>query len=130
MASPKDLRYTRDHEWARLEKDGDVVVGVTGYAQEALGDVVFVELPGVGDELTAGQPFGVVESVKTVSDLMSPCDGEVTDVNEDLNDTPEKVNEDAYGEGWIVRARPDSTDFLETLMDGKAYDAYVEAEAS
>ena len=130
MASPKDLRYTRDHEWARLEKDGDVVVGVTGYAQEALGDVVFVELPGVGDELTAGQPFGVVESVKTVSDLMSPCDGEVTDVNEDLNDTPEKVNEDAYGEGWIVRLRPDSTDFLDQLMDSAAYDSFVEALAS
>ncbi|MCA3748999.1 MAG: glycine cleavage system protein GcvH [Rubrobacter sp.] len=101
---PQDLLYTRTHEWARIEGD-TATVGITDHAQEELGDVVFVELPQVGSSVEAGEPFGTIESVKAVSDLYSPVSGEVVDVNNTLEESPEKVNEDPYGEGWLIRVR-------------------------
>ena len=101
---PQDLLYTRNHEWARIEGD-TATVGITDHAQEELGDVVFVELPQVGSSVEAGEPFGTIESVKAVSDLYSPVSGEVVDVNNTLEESPEKVNEDPYGEGWLIRVR-------------------------
>jgi glycine cleavage system H protein len=101
---PQDLVYTRTHEWARIEGD-TATVGITDHAQEELGDVVFVELPEVGSSVRAGEPFGTIESVKAVSDLYSPVSGEVAEVNTSLEESPEKVNEDPYGEGWLLRVR-------------------------
>lgn len=129
MSSPQDLRYTKEHEWARAETDGTLTIGITAHAQEALGDVVYVELPEVGQVLSIGDAFGVVESVKTVSDLYSPCDGEIVAVNEALPDTPENVNEDPYGAGWIIRIKPAAVGAVDALMDATAYDAHVAAEA-
>lgn len=104
MTFPSDLRYTREHEWAR-ESGGIVTVGITGYATDQLGDVVFVELPEVGRKLESGKPFGVVEAVKTVSDLYAPLAGEVVEINTALGDDPAVVNRDPYGEGWMVRIK-------------------------
>lgn len=104
MTIPADLKYTKDHEWVRI--DGDTATfGITDHAQEALGDIVFVELPEIGREVTAGEAYAVVESVKAVSDVFAPVAGEVIEVNGDLEGEPEKVNSDAYGEGWIARVR-------------------------
>lgn len=125
MGSPQNLRFTREHEWARLEADGTITVGITEHAQEALGDVVFVELPQVGDAVSKGQPFGVVESVKTVSDVYAPCDGEVVAVNDALTDTPEQVNASAFDGGWMIRLRPAGDDPLADLLDAAAYDAFA-----
>ena len=125
MASPGNLRYTDDHEWARPEADGTLTVGITHHAQEALGDVVFVDLPASGKTLAAKGTFGVVESVKTVSDLYAPCAGEVIAVNEALKDRPELVNHDCYGEGWIVKIRPAAGDALSGLKTADEYDAYL-----
>ena len=130
MSSPANLRYTKDHEWARIEDDGSVTVGITAHAQDSLGDVVFVELPEVGDELDDEDKFGVVESVKTVSDLFSPCAGTVVAINEALEDTPELVNSEPYASGWMVKITPRDSEALSNLMDAAAYDAFVEAEAS
>ena len=130
MGSPANLKYTKEHEWARVEADGTVTVGITDHAQDSLGDVVFVELPEVGDELQHEDKFGVVESVKTVSDLFSPCAGVVVAVNEALEDEPELVNSAVYDEGWMVRIEPADQSFLEELMDADAYDAFVDAEAN
>ena len=124
---PADLRYSEQDEWAR--GDGErVVVGITDFAQQQLGDVVFVELPEVGRALAAGEPFGVIESVKAVSDLYAPISGEVLEVNEALADRPELVNEDCYGEGWmlVVRAEPGA---LDALLDATAYAKHVDARA-
>ena len=129
MSSPSELKYTKEHEWARLESDGSLTVGITDHAQDALGDVVFVELPEVGDELAEEDKFGVVESVKTVSDLFSPCAGTVAAVNENLEDQPELVNSSPYGEGWMVRLTVEDASVLDSLMDSSAYDAFVAAEA-
>ena len=129
MGSPANLKYTKEHEWARMEADGSVTVGITEHAQDSLGDVVFVELPEVGDELGTDDKFGVVESVKTVSDLFSPCAGVILAINEALEDEPELVNSAAYEEGWMVRIQPSSADELDGLMDAEAYDAFVAAEA-
>ena len=127
MSNPKDLLYTEDHEWASI--DGDIVtVGITDHAQSALGDVVFVELPELDQMLNAGDPFGVVESVKAVNDLYSPCDGEVIEVNDQLNDQPELVNHDPFGNGWILKIRVSSDEAIAHLMDASKYDAHVEAE--
>ena len=104
MAVPEDLQYTRSHEWVRVE-DGVATVGITEHAQDELGDVVFVELPEQGATLAAGDSFGAVESVKAVSDLYAPVGGEVVEVNGALEDSPEKINEDPYGEGWILKLR-------------------------
>jgi glycine cleavage system H protein len=127
MEFPDDLRYTKDHEWLRLESN-EGIVGITDFAQDALGDVVFVELPAVGATLTQGQTFGVVESNKTVSDLFAPVSGRVVAVNQGLRDEPERVNRDPYGEGWMIRlalARREETD---ALLDAAAYHALVASE--
>jgi glycine cleavage system H protein len=118
--NPKNLRYTKDHEWARRD-GGGVVVGITAHAQEALGDVVYVELPKVGDTMTAGSPFGVVESTKAVSELFAPISGRVTKVNTALSDEPATLNTDPYGAGWIVEVQPSDPAQLDALMDADAY---------
>ena len=123
---PSDLRYTKDHEWVRVE--GDVAtVGITQYAADQLGDIVFVELPENGRELAQFATFGVVESVKTVSDLFAPLSGTVTDRNEELTGTPELVNSDPYGAGWMVRLRVTDEAQLGELLDSTAYDALTAA---
>lgn len=119
---PANLRYAESHEWVLDNKDGTVTVGITDHAQEALGDVVFVELPEVGQTLNKGQEFGVIESVKAASDLYSPIDGEVIEVNETLEDAPETVNEAPYEGGWIMKVRM-SGEAIEGLLDADAYQA-------
>lgn len=117
---PQNLKYTKEHEWARVEGNR-VVVGVTAHAQEALGDVVYVELPKVGATLTAGGQFGVIESTKAVSELFSPLTGKVVNVNEALSDNPQTVNSDPYGAGWILEIEPSDSKELAGLMDAAAY---------
>ncbi|MDI3317458.1 MAG: glycine cleavage system protein GcvH [Bacillota bacterium] len=128
MEVPQDLRYSREHEWVRLEEGGKARIGVTDYAQSQLGDVVYVELPEVGRHLKAGESLGVVESVKSVSDVYSPLSGTVLEVNGALSDSPEKVNQEPYGEGWMVRLEPDDPSEAEALLDADGYRALVEAE--
>lgn len=123
---PTDLKYTKDHEWLQPAADGTARVGITQYAQEALGDVVFVDLPEVGAAFAQGEEFGTVESVKTVSELNMPAAGEVLEVNGALEDHPEAVNEDPYGQGWMVKVR--LTGDLSGLLDAAAYEALVAAE--
>lgn len=118
---PSDLRYTESHEWVRAEDDGTLQVGITDHAQEQLGDLVFVELPEVGDEVKAGDACAVVESVKAASDVYSPVSGEVTAVNESLADNPELVNQDAFGDGWLFAVKPEDEGELESLLDAEAY---------
>jgi glycine cleavage system H protein len=122
---PEDLRYTREHEWAR-EQDGVITVGITGYATDQLGDVVFVELPEVGRVLEAGKGFGVVEAVKTVSDLYAPLAGEVVEVNSALTDDPAVVNQDPYGKGWMVRIKPADPAAFAALLSAADYAKVVE----
>ena len=117
---PPDLKYTKEHEWAR-QQGSVVVVGVTHHAQEALGDVVYVELPKVGATLTAGKNFGVIESTKAVSDLYSPLDGKVVKVNDALTGNPAVINTDPYGEGWILELEPSDSKQLAGLLDAAAY---------
>ena len=121
---PGDLRYTNEHEWLRQEEDGSVTVGITDHAQSALGDLVYVELPEAGQELTAGGEMAVVESVKAASDVYAPVSGSVLDVNDELADDPELINSDPYGDGWIVRLQP-SGESVET-MDPDAYQAFLD----
>jgi glycine cleavage system H protein len=125
MDFPEDLRYTREHEWAR-KKGGNYVVGITDFAQQQLGDVVYVELPDVGDPVKKGESFGVVESTKAVSELFAPVTGKVVEVNDPLSDAPETVNDDPYEEGWMIVIEPSDPKELEALMDAKAYRAFVE----
>lgn len=125
---PADLRYAASHEWARLEADGSVTVGISDHAQEALGDVVFIELPEVGKHLAAGQEAGVVESVKAASDIYSPIGGEVIAVNEALGDSPESVNADPYG-SWLFKLQPSDLGELDQLLDAAAYKAAADADA-
>lgn len=122
---PANLRYSREDEWARLEGDR-VTVGVTDYAQQQLGDVVFVELPAVGKTVEAGEPFGVIESVKAVADLYAPVAGEVVEINGALAEQPEGVNEDCYGEGWMIVLRVAEADQVAALLDAAAYAKYCE----
>ena len=122
---PGDLRYSREDEWARLE-DGRVFIGVTDYAQQQLGDVVFVELPEVGSAFDQGAPFGVIESVKAVSDLYAPISGTVTEVNDELVERPEMVNESCYQNGWMLALEPSDPAQLDALMDADAYAQHVE----
>ena len=123
---PEDRKYTEEHEWARA--DGDrVTVGITRYAQDQLGDIVYVELPKVGAQIQQSQAFGVVESVKTASDLYSPLSGEVVEVNQALKDRPELVNQAPYDEGWMIRVRPSQPAQLESLMDAAQYARHVGA---
>lgn len=125
---PEKLRYTKDHEWIRVE--GDVgVVGITDHAQAELGDIVFVELPKVGAQLDQAATFGSVESVKAVSDIYSPVSGEVVEVNNALADAPEKVNEEPYGAGWIMKLKLRDAQEIEKLMTAAEYDDYVGAES-
>ena len=125
MKIPAELKYSNDHEWVRM--DGDVaVVGVSDFAQDALGDLVFVNLPEVGDTVTAGEPFGDGESVKAVSDLLSPVSGTVCEINEELLDAPEKINEDPYG-AWMIKV--EGAEEGEDLMDAAAYEEHCAAEA-
>ena len=121
---PEDCRFLDSHEWARKE-DGVVRVGISDFAQDELGDVVFVELPGVGDELTAGETFGVVESIKAVSDLYAPVGGEVAAVNEALFDAPELVNDDPYGEGWMLEIELDDESDLDELLSAAEYEDQI-----
>jgi len=123
---PSDLRYATSHEWARLEADGSVTVGISDHAQQALGDVVYVELPEVGGQLAAGQEAGVVESVKAASDIYVPVSGEVIAINEALADSPEQVNSDPYG-SWFFRLRPSDKAELDKLLDAAAYQASCDA---
>ena len=125
---PAELRYVKSHEWIRLEDDGTVTIGVTDHAQEALGDVVFVELPEVGAELAVEDESGVVESVKAASDIYAPISGQVLAINEALEDSPELVNSDPYTEGWFFRMKPSEPAELEELMDADSYKALCEAE--
>lgn len=119
--TPSELKYASSHEWARLEEDGTVTVGITDHAQEALGDVVFVELPELGAALAAGDEAGVVESVKAASDIYAPVSGEVIAINETLEDAPELVNGDPYNDGWFFRLQPADTSELDKLLDADAY---------
>ena len=121
---PADRRYLDSHEWA-LETDDGVRIGISDFAQEELGDVVFVEFPAVGETITAGEPFGVIESIKAVSDLYAPIGGEVVAVNEGLHDAPELVNDDPYGEGWMIEIDPADPGALEELMDAAAYEDQI-----
>ncbi len=124
---PDELKYTTDHEWA-MEESELLVIGITDYAQDALGEIVYIELPGEGDEITKGDPFGAVESTKAVSDLYAPVSGDVVEVNEALLDSPETINEDPYGEGWMIKVRPYDPGEIEDMMDFEEYTEYVEKE--
>ena len=123
---PGDLRYTSDHEWLRQEEDGSVTVGITDHAQSALGDLVYVELPEIGQELEAGGEMAIVESVKAASDVYAPVSGSVLDVNADLVDDPEKINADPYGDGWIVRLQSSGGFDLGDTMDPDTYQAMLD----
>ena len=125
--TPSELKYASSHEWARLEGD-IVVVGITDHAQEALGDLVSVELPEVGDTVAAGDEAGVVESVKAASDIYAPVSGEVVAINTALEDTPELINSDPYGEGWMYKIRVSSVEELDDLLSAEEYDEQVAAE--
>jgi len=127
--TPEDLSYTKDHEWVRAAGDR-VTVGITDHAQNQLGDVVYVELPRVGDKFESGEPFGSVESVKAVSEIYMPIGGEVIEVNGSLNEEPEKVNSDPYGDGWMVILKPTNPSELDALLSAAEYEDYIKEEAS
>jgi glycine cleavage system H protein len=127
MEFPQDLRYTKEHEWARDEGDGRVRVGITDYAQDALGDVVYVDVPDVGTTVVAHQPFSEVESTKSVSDVYAPVSGTVVERNTSLDERPELVNDAPYADGWLVLIQATDLSELEGLMDATAYRAFVEA---
>ncbi|EED35521.1 glycine cleavage system H protein [Luminiphilus syltensis NOR5-1B] len=123
------MKYAKSHEWARLEEDGSVTIGITDHAQEALGDVVFVETPTEGDAIAAGDQAGVVESVKAASDIYAPVGGEVIGVNEGLEDEPERVNSDPYNDGWFFRLQPADTGELDVLMTAEEYAAMCDEDS-
>lgn len=125
---PTDLRYTSSHEWVRLEEDGSVTVGITDHAQDALGDLVFVELPEIGTSLAQGDACCVVESVKAASDIYMPITGEVVDTNQALVDEPEIINNSSYDDGWIFKIQPADEDDIEQLMDASTYESELEDE--
>ena len=120
MSIPNELKYTSDHEWVKME-GSDFVIGITDHAQDSLGDVTFVELPDIGARFEDKAVFGVVESVKAASDLYMPVSGEIIEVNDSLNDSPENVNSDPYGNGWMIKIRPDQADSIRSLLDADAY---------
>lgn len=124
---PEDLHYSKDHEWVRVEGN-DAVIGITDYAQNSLGDVVYVELPKVSDQFAANESFGSVESVKAVSEMFTPVAGEVVAVNEALGDEPEKVNEDPYGAGWMIRVRMSNPGEVDSLLTAAEYEDFTKAE--
>ena len=125
MNIPEDLIYTEEHEWVRVT-DGNAIVGITDFAQSQLGDIIFLELPDVDDKIIAGEPFGEIEAVKTVSELYAPVDGIIVEVNNDLEDFPEKVNQDCYGDGWIIKIKPENKIDKESLLDHKQYSNFIE----
>lgn len=129
MEFPDNLRYTKDHEWVKLEGK-NALIGVTDYAQHQLGDIVYVELPEVGEEVTNNETFGVLESVKAVSDCFSPLSGKVIEINELLSESPEMVNSDCYGEGWMMKLELLHPEDVNQLMDHKAYQKFIEEEAT
>ena len=121
MSAPENLKYTKEHEWVLDNGDGTVTIGITDFAQGELGDIVFVELEEVGSEFSQDDTFGTVEAVKTVSDLFAPIDGEVVEINEELEDNPELVNDDPYGEGWMVKLKVSDASQLEGLLSASDY---------
>ncbi|MFK2826476.1 glycine cleavage system protein GcvH [Bacillus sp. B190/17] len=127
MSTPKELRYSEEHEWVKTE-DGSVRIGITHFAQSELGDIVFVELPSVGDEVKADEPFGSVESVKTVSELYAPVSGKVVAVNEELDDSPEFVNESPYEKAWMIVVELSDPAQLDNLMTAEQYDAMTQED--
>lgn len=128
MENPHDRLYSEEHEWAKDNEDGTITMGITDYAQEMLTDIVYVELPEIGKKVQQMEPVAVVESVKSVSDVYSPVSGEVVEVNELLEDQPELINQDAFGEGWIARIQMDDPAELDNLMDAGRYTAMIEEE--
>ena len=126
--TPADLKYIETHQWVRVADDGTATVGITDFAQDQLGDIVFIGVPDVGSTVTGAEEAGVAESVKSASDVFSPVTGEVIEVNESLEDEPEKVNEDPYGDGWLFRVRLADAGELDGLMDSTAYAEHVAAE--
>ena len=126
---PVDLKYSKTHEWVRVNEDGTVTVGISDSAQDQLGDMVFIEVPEVGQTGTAEEACAVVESVKAASDVYAPVSGEIVEVNEALADAPETVNQDAYGEGWLFRMQPGDANELDALLDADAYQAFLDAES-
>lgn len=122
---PEELRYTKDDEWVKIEGD-EATIGITDYAQDSLSDIVYLELPNVGDFFGTGETFGVVESVKAAADLFMPLSGDITAVNEDLIDTPELINEDPYGAAWMIKVKFSEPDQLDDLLDAAAYQAYLD----
>ena len=125
---PQDLKYTKSHEWLKLNSDGTVTVGITHHAQDLMGDMVYVELPQAGAKLTSRKECGVVESVKAASDVYAPVSGEIVEANAALADAPETVNKDSYGAGWLFRLKPANKAEVDALLDAKAYEALVAAE--
>jgi glycine cleavage system H protein len=125
---PSELRYDKEHEWVRAEGD-DAIIGISDFAQDQLGEVVFVDLPETGTQVVAGETFGEIESVKSVSDLFSPVTGSVVEVNTALSDTPETVNEDPYGDGWLVKVKMTDASEADGLMSADDYEAFVAGEA-
>ncbi|RSM79614.1 glycine cleavage system protein GcvH [Amycolatopsis sp. WAC 01375] len=125
MSTPEELRYTEEHEWVSVRDGGLVRVGITEYAQDQLGDVVFVELPEVGKQVGSGDTFGEVESTKSVSELFAPLDGEVVAVNDAVTESPELINSDPYGEGWLIELRLDDASSVESLLEAEAYQALI-----
>ena len=124
---PTELKYTETHEWVRLEDDGTVVVGITDHAQDALGDIVYVELPEVGANADSGGEVAVVESVKAASDIYSPVSGEIVEINSGLEDEPETVNQSPYGDGWLFRVKLADPEDIESLMDADGYKSMIDA---
>ncbi|HWE57986.1 MAG TPA: glycine cleavage system protein GcvH [Acidimicrobiales bacterium] len=127
MNVPDDLRYTSDHEWARAEDGGSLRIGITDYAQDALGDIVFVQLPEPGTKVKAGESFAEVESTKSVSDIFAPITGTVTEINQDLADAPQRLNEDPYGEGWLCVIEPDAAGAPGDLLEAEKYRELIES---
>ncbi len=125
---PNDLRYTKTHEWIKQNSDGTLTIGISDHAQGLLGDLVFIDVPEVGDTLSEGDDCAVVESVKAASDVYAPVDGEVVAANEKLADSPEIINKDPYGDGWIFKIKPEDPGAFEELMDAEAYSAIIEDE--
>ena len=125
MNIPEDLIYTEEHEWVRVTEE-NAIVGITDFAQSQLGDIIFLELPDIDDKIIAGEPFGEIEAVKTVSELYAPVDGTVIEVNNNLEDFPEKVNQDCYGDGWIIKIKPENKIDKKDLLDNKQYSKIIE----
>ena len=125
MNIPEDLIYTEEHEWVRVAEE-NAIIGITDFAQSQLGDIIFLELPDVADKIIAGEPFGEIEAVKTVSELYAPVDGTVIEVNNNLEDFPEKVNQDCYGDGWIIKIKPENKIDKENLLNHKQYTKIIE----